>query len=75
MEWIWGIVLMSIPYKGNCEHLKEGYCIACISKIKDNWGATAMSFSKDSKCYINVWDGDYPKWIEITNDTSKNSNS
>jgi hypothetical protein len=46
-----------------------------MSKIRDNWGATAMSFSKDSKCYINVWDGDYPKWIEITNDTSKNPNS
>jgi hypothetical protein len=56
---------MSVPYKGNCEHLKEGYCIACISKIRDNWGATAMTFSKDSKCYINVWDGDYPKWIEV----------
>lgn len=66
---------MSMPYKGNCEHLKEGYCIACISKIRDNWGATAMSFSKDSKCYINVWDGDYPKMIEITNDPAKNSES
>lgn len=64
-----------MPYKGNCEHLKEGYCIACISKIRDNWGATAMSFSKDSKCYINVWDGDYPKMIEITNDPAKNSES
>jgi hypothetical protein len=66
---------MSVPYKGNCEHLKEGYCIACISKIRENWGATAMSFSKDSKCYINVWDGDYPKMIEITNDFAKNSES
>jgi hypothetical protein len=66
---------MSMPYKGNCEHLKEGYCIACISKIRDNWGAIAMSFSKDSKCYINVWDGDYPKMIEITNDPAKNSES
>lgn len=66
---------MTMPYKGNCEHLKEGYCIACISKIKDNWGATAMSFSKDSKCYINLWNGDYPKMIEITNDPAKNSES
>lgn len=66
---------MTMPYKGNCEHLKEGYFIACISKIRDNWGATAMSFSKDSKCYINLWDGDYPKMIEITNDPAKNSES
>jgi hypothetical protein len=64
-----------MSYKRNCEHLKEGYCIACISKIRDNWGATAMSFSKDTKCYINLWDGDYPKMIEITNDTSKNFDS
>ena len=41
--------------------MKDGSTI----KIRDNWGTTAMSFSKDSKCYINVWDGDYPKWIEV----------
>jgi len=55
---------MSIPYKGNCEHLKEGYCIACISKIRENW-TTCMSFSKNSDCYINVWDSNYPKWSEV----------
>lgn len=55
---------MSVPYKGNCEHLKEGYCIACISKIRENW-TTAMSFSKNSDCYINVWDSNYPKWSEV----------
>ena len=51
--------------------MKDGSTI----KIRDNWGATAMSFSKDSKCYINLWDGDYPKMIEITNDTTKNFES
>lgn len=55
---------MSVPYKGNCEHLKEGYCIACISKIRENW-TTCMSFSKNSDCYINVWDSNYPKWSEV----------
>jgi hypothetical protein len=44
-----------------------------MSKIYDNWGATAMSFSKDSKCYIDVWDGDYPKWIEVK-ENNGNSN-
>jgi len=55
---------MSVPYAGNCEHLKEGYCIACISKIRENW-TTCMSFSKNSDCYINVWDSNYPKWSEV----------
>ena len=55
---------MSVPYKGNCEHLKERYCIACISKIRENW-TTCMSFSKNSDCYINVWDSNYPKWSEV----------
>ena len=22
---------MSMPYKGHCEHLREGWCIACIA--------------------------------------------
>jgi hypothetical protein len=56
---------MSIPYKGKCEHLKEGYCIACISKIRENW-TTCMSFSKNADCYINVWEGDYPKLRKIS---------
>lgn len=55
---------MSIPYKGKCEHLKEGYCIACISKIRENW-TTCISFSKNSDCYINIWDSNYPKWSEV----------
>lgn len=24
---------MSMPYKGKCEHIKEGYCILCLHKI------------------------------------------
>jgi hypothetical protein len=36
-----------------------------VAKIRDNWGATAMTFSKDSDCYINVWDSNYPKWSEV----------
>ena len=23
---------MSLPYKGHCEHLREGWCIACIAQ-------------------------------------------
>ena len=62
---------MSIPYKGRCEHLKEGYCIACISKIRENW-TTCMSYSKESysDCYINLWDGDYPKLMKITKENN-----
>ena len=62
---------MSMPYKGRCEHLKEGYCIECISKIRENW-TTCMSYSKESYsvCYIDLWDGDYPKWIKITRENN-----
>jgi len=62
---------MSIPHKRHCEHLKEADCISCLGKIQKNW-TTCMSFSDNdnSDCYINVWEGDYPKLLKITKENN-----
>lgn len=40
---------MSMPYVGNCEHLKQGYCINCISKILGSKQAEIEDLKKQIK--------------------------